>query len=50
MNQNIDQFDRELAKLIERFRREYEITYAEVIGVMQIRQCLLVKEAAGAEE
>ena len=33
--EEIDQFDKELGMLLKRFSLEYNLTYAEIIGVME---------------
>lgn len=44
-----DNFASELDLLIDRYRREYDLTYAQVIGVMQIKICLLCTEGEDGE-
>lgn len=39
------QFSEELDKLIDRFRKEYEISYASVVGSLTIKIHLLCTEA-----
>lgn len=48
----IDAFENEIEKVIARFRQEYQIPYASLIGVLQLKQYELCKEAwdAGEEE
>lgn len=43
-------FAAELDALVERFRGEYDITYAEVLGVLIIKTHLLTEEACDAED
>lgn len=38
-------FGDELDKLVDRFRKEYDISYASVIGTMQMKIYLLCSEA-----
>lgn len=40
-----DAFADELDKLVERFRQEFEISYANVCGVLQMKIHLLFQEA-----
>lgn len=35
----------ELDKLIERFRQEFQMSYASVVGVLQCKSVLLITEA-----
>lgn len=35
----------ELDKLVERFRQEYEVTYASVVGVLHMKALLLCLES-----
>lgn len=44
MNQT-EMLSNELDALIERFRHEYDITYAEMAGVLQMKIFLLNREA-----
>lgn len=43
--QNVAHLTAELNKLIDRFRSEYEMTYAEVVGTLQVKCWELCKEA-----
>jgi len=43
--EQIDQFANELDKLVDRFRKEYEITYASVIGALVMKTHLLCNES-----
>lgn len=36
-NENIDHLMTEIDKVIDRTRKEYDMTYAEVIGVLQMK-------------
>lgn len=49
MNQT-EMFSNELDALIERCRQEYELTYAEITGAMQMKIYLLNKEAEERHE
>ena len=40
-----DAFADDLDKLVERYRNEYEISYAQVIGTLQMKSWLLSSEA-----
>lgn len=37
-------FEKELSSLIERFRLEYELTYAEAVGVLETAKLTLFME------
>lgn len=39
-------FANDLEALITRYRHEYEITYAQLVGVLQIQMFLLCQETA----
>jgi len=41
--QQIQVFDDELQRLIDRFADEFELTYASIIGTMQMKQMSLHK-------
>lgn len=43
--EQIDHFANELDKLVERFRKEYEMTYASAVGVLEMKIHLLCAEA-----
>lgn len=45
MNRASDHFAKELASLIERFRMEYKLTYAEAVGVLELVKSDLIEEA-----
>lgn len=47
MTRAVDHFTDELARLIDRFRQEYEMTYAEVVGALEITKTALIDEAIG---
>ncbi len=38
-------FSNELESLIDRFRSEYDLTYASIVGVLQITAYLLCRES-----
>jgi len=40
----------EIDKLVERFRQEFDLTYAQVTGVLQMKIWLLNKEATEVED
>lgn len=40
----------ELAAVIDHFRDEYEMTYAEVVGCLEIVKHFLIDEAGGESE
>lgn len=40
-----DAFADDLDKLVERYRLEFEMTYAQVVGVLQMKSHLLCNEA-----
>lgn len=46
----IYQFGNELDKLIERTRKEYEITYAAVVGVLFMKAQMLAQEPEDADD
>lgn len=43
---NIDQFANELDALVRRYRNEADLTFAEVIGALQMKAWVLMAEAA----
>lgn len=43
-------FADDLDKLVERYRAEFDMTYASVIGVLQMKSFLLCEEAADRSE
>lgn len=45
----IDQLANDIDALINRYRLEYDLTYAAVVGVLQMRIWLLCNEADGRE-
>lgn len=42
---NIDQFANELDALVRRYRQEADLTFAEVIGALQMKAWVLMAEA-----
>ncbi len=48
--QQTDHFAHELDRLIDRFRMEYEISYAAVIGTLHIKATTLVIDAGDENE
>lgn len=48
--EQIEQFSNELDKLVERFRKEYELTYGSVVGSLHMKAYLLCKEAQERED
>lgn len=50
MSQETEHFSNELDALIERFRHEYDITYAEMTGALQMKIFLLNREAEQRQE
>ena len=44
--EQIDHFANELDKLVQRFRSEYEISYAAAVGVLYMKIHLLCAEAS----
>lgn len=44
-NEQIEHFATELDKLVDRFRSEYQMAYASVIGILHIKAHLLADEA-----
>lgn len=43
-------FADELDKLIERFRSEYDMSYAQVVGVLEFKKWLLCSEVSEESE
>ena len=46
----LDQFSDELDRMVERFRAEYDLTYGEVVGALQMKIHLLCSEAEDRED
>lgn len=49
MSRASDHLARELAYLIDRFRLEYKLTYAEAVGVLELVKSDLIEEARKSE-
>lgn len=49
-DEQVTQFADEIDKLVERFRAEYDMTYAGVVGVLQMKIHLLCEEATEENE
>lgn len=47
--EQIYQFGNELDNLVDRFRQEYEMSYAAIVGTLHIKAHLLCSEAAEDE-
>lgn len=45
-----DHFANDIDKLVERYRSEYEVSYAAVVGVLQMKIHLLCQEASERED
>lgn len=45
-----DAFETELRRMVERYRREFELTYAEAVGMLTIVSHRLVHELIRREE
>lgn len=39
-------FANEIDKLVERFRSEYDMTYAQIVGVLHMKSWLMCEEAS----
>ncbi len=50
MNTQVEHFSKELDKLVDRFRREYDISYAEVVGCLYMKTHELFDEAKEESE
>lgn len=48
--EQIEHFETELLKLVERFRCEYEISTAGAVGVLQMQAHRLIREAIDNSE
>lgn len=46
----IKQFADELDNLVDRFRDEYDLTFASAVGVLQMKIHLLCEEAGGLDD
>lgn len=49
-NDQIKAFADELDNLVERYRKEFDITYAGVVGALTMKAHLLMSEAEDQEE
>lgn len=49
-NEQIFAFAEDLDKLVERYRNEFDITYAAVVGVLFMKAQILCSESAEEEE
>ena len=45
-----EHLDREITKTVNRFRQEYDLSYASAIGVLTLQIARLTKEALEIEE
>ena len=45
MSRAAEHFSEELSRLIERMRLEYEMTYAEAVGVLELVKADVIEEA-----
>lgn len=45
-----DAFANDLDRLVERYRQEFEMTYAQVVGVLVMKTHLLCDEAQGRDD
>jgi hypothetical protein len=50
MNENVSHLANDLDNLINRYRAEYDITYAEMVGVLSMKIHLLNEEAIERQE
>lgn len=48
--EQIDHFSNDLDRLVERYRNEYDISYAAVVGTLQMKIHLLCDEASESED
>lgn len=48
--EQIQHFADELDRLVERFRSEYDLTYAATVGALMMKAHLLMAEAADRED
>lgn len=46
----IDHFADDLDRLVDRYRKEYDMSYASVVGTLQMKINMLCAEAAGRED
>lgn len=45
MNEQVNHFSDDLDRLVDRYRAEYDLCYAEVVGALQMKIQLLCSEA-----
>ena len=50
MDEQVEHFANELDRLVDRFRSEYDMNYACVVGVLQMKAFLLFQEAQERED
>lgn len=50
MDKQVQQFADELDRLVERFRAEYDLSYAAVVGTLQMKSHLICSEAEDSED
>jgi hypothetical protein len=48
--QQVEHFANDLNGLIERYRQEYDLTYADILAALQMRQWMLCQEIYGPKE
>lgn len=48
--EQIDHFSDDLDRLVDRYRKEYEISYGSAIGALQMKIHTLCAEAGGRED
>lgn len=48
--EQIDHFADDLDRLVDRYRKEYEMSYASVVGTLQMKINLLCAEAGREDE
>lgn len=49
-SQQVDHLANEIDRIIARFRAEYDMTYAAVIGVLEMKKAALCQEAVDVAE
>lgn len=50
MDKQVQQFADELDRLVERFRAEYDLSYAAVVGTLHMKANLMCSEAENRED
>lgn len=50
MSQGVEHLSNEIDRMIDRFRQEYDMSYAETVGVLQMKIHLLCCEAADRDD